>query len=172
MHASRWKTARSLMVAAVLPLALACEPAGEQDAGMDQPGQTEQTDGMEQQQQQTQQEPMGQSETVQLTAMGDASVSGDVQLSREGNDLSVEIMASMGGPGDYPAHIHEGTCDEPGGVAIPLDSPTAQEEGIAEGTTQVDATQLEAGNSYLVMIHQQQGAPAGCAEIPSSLLEG
>lgn len=169
MHGSRWKIVRSLTVAAVLPLALACEPAGEQDAGMEQTDQTEQTDGMEQQ---TQQEPMGQSETVEITPMGDASVSGDVALTREGNDLTVEIMASMGGPGDYPAHIHEGTCDEPGGVAVPLDSPTAAEEGIAEGTTQVDATQLDPGGSYLVMIHQQQGAPAGCAAIPSSLLEG
>lgn len=166
MHGSRWKTMRTLMVAAVLPLALACEPAGQQDAGMDQ---TE--DGMDEQTEQTQ-EPMGQSETVQLTAMGDSGASGDVEFTREGNTLSVEIMASMGGPGDYPAHIHEGTCDEPGGVAVPLDSPTAAEEGIAEGSTDVDAMQLDAGGSYLVMVHQQQGAPAACAEIPASVLEG
>lgn len=160
MRGSTRKRLSTLAPLVLASLVLACQ-------GSEQ-GQQE---GMQQMEEQpAQQQTMGQSETVPFTAMGDATISGDVQFSREGNTLTVEVMAQMGSPGDYPNHIHEGTCDQPGGVAVPLTTATAEEPGIAEGTTEVDLGQLEAGTDYLVMIHGAQGAPAGCAEVPQSLL--
>lgn len=168
MRGSSWKFLKTLALLVAVPLALACQPGDEGQPGMEeemeQPGQEQQT--------QQQQEPMGQTETVSFTAINDSGVTGDVQFTREANTLTVEVMAQMEGPGDYPSHIHEGTCDQPGGVAVPLNTAEAAEPGIAEATTEVDAMQLEAGSDYLVMIHGQQGAPQGCAEVPQSVLEG
>ena len=163
MRVSTWKRLSSVAMLTLVPLALACQ-GGEQGQEGAMEGEMEASEGM--------QESMEPSETVSLQAMGDATISGDVEFTRDGNTLTVELMAQMGSPGDYPSHIHEGTCEEPGGVAVPLTTSTAHEPGIAEGTSEVDLGQLDAGGSYLVMIHSQQGAPAGCAPVPASLLEG
>lgn len=164
MRGSSWKTLKSLALLAAVPLALACQPGDEGQPGMEEE--------MEPGQQQQQQEPMGQMETASFEEIDGSGVTGDVQFTREANTLTVEVMAQMGGPGDYPSHIHEGTCDEPGGVAVPLNSAEAAEPGIGEATTEVDAMQLDADGDYLVMVHGAQGAPQACAEVPQSVLEG
>lgn len=167
MRGSSWKFLKTLALLVAVPLALACQPGDE-----GQPGTEEEMEQPGQQQTQQQQQQTGQMETVSFTAMGESNVTGDVQFTREANTLTVEVMAQMGGPGDYPSHIHDGTCDQPGGVAVPLNTAEAAEPGIAEATTEVDAMQLEAGSDYLVMVHGQQGAPQACAEVPESVLEG
>lgn len=151
------KTTSTLALMVALPLVLACQPGDQGQQGMEE-GPAEQ------------EEATGATATSQLTALGDSRVSGDVQFTRSDGTLTVEVVAQMGSPGDYPSHIHEGTCQEPGGVAVPLNAGTAEEPGIAEASTDVDAAQLEAGGSYVVLVHTQQGAPAACAEVPPSVL--
>lgn len=163
MRGSSWKTLSTVALLAAAPLAIACQGGeqGEQEMG-----------GAEQPAQQEEQEAMGTTTTVELSPVEDATVSGEVYFERQGNSLTVDISAQMGSPGDYPSHIHEGTCADFGGVAVPLNAGVAEEPGIAEATTTVDATQLDPTGSYLVMVHTQQGAPAACAQIPPSVLQG
>lgn len=164
MHGSSWKRLFTPALIAVLPLALgACEPAGQNgEVG---------TDGEPMEQEQQEMQEMGQEETVSFEAMNESGVSGEADFTRQGNSLEVVVEAhDLGGPGDYPSHIHEGTCDEPGGVVTPLNSATAEEPGIGEASTEVDAGQLQAGSDYLVMVHATQGEPVACAEVPESIV--
>lgn len=157
MRGSNTMKTGALALLVALPLAFACQPAEEGQQGMEEAGQ--------------EQGEMGPAASSTFTPMGGSNVSGDVQFTREGTTLTVEVMAQMGGPGDYPNHIHEGTCEEPGGVVVPLAAAEAAEPGIGEASSDVDVTQLEAGSSYVVIIHTQQGAPAACAEVPTSVLQ-
>lgn len=161
MHRFTWKTfvLTPLLVAA--PLVLACG-GGETGGGMETGEGGGAQPGMES---------GAQSEVVEWTALNDSGVTGDVELSVEGSTLEVAVLAnSLGGPGDYPSHIHSGTCAEPGGVVVALNPATAHEPGIGEAETEVDLSELEAGQSYLVMVHALQGQPVACAEIPQDLL--
>jgi len=162
MRGSSWKSTGTLALAATLPfVALAC-------------GGGEQGEQMEQQpaQQQQQMQSSAQTASSSFQPENGSNVTGDVQFTRNGDSLTVDISAHMGNPGDYAAHIHNGTCDDFGSVVAPLGNATAAEPGIAETSTTVDATQLQAGNPYVVMIHDQQGAPAGCAPVPASIVSG
>lgn len=161
MLRSTWKSVVLTPLLATAPLVLGCgggEPGGgmEADDGAGQPGM----------------ESGAQSEVVEWTALNGSGVTGDAELSVEGSTLQVAVLAnSLGGPGDYPSHIHSGTCAEPGGVVVPLNPATAHEPGIGEAETEVDLGELEAGQSYLVMVHALQGQPVACADIPQDLLE-
>lgn len=168
MYGSGTRKLFALSLTMLLPLALACgggETGGDfGDEGME--------GGMEGGMEETDQ-PMqaGGSETVSLTALGDSGVTGDVAFTRTDGTLTVDVVAeNLGGPGDYPSHIHDGTCSEPGGVVVPLDNAVAHEPGVGEASTEVDANQLSAGMPYLVMVHGLQGAPVACAEVPESLV--
>lgn len=158
MRGSSRKILYAPLLLVTVPLALAC--GGDDEMGGDaMPGQ------------QSEMQASGQSETVAITEMDGSGVTGEVDFTREGETLEVGVLAyTLGGPGDYPSHIHQGTCNEPGGVVTPLDAAVAHEPGTGEAETEVDATQLEASGSYLVMIHSLQGAPVACAEIPESVL--
>ncbi len=49
-------------------------------------------------------------------------------------------------------------------------SATAHEPGIGEAETRLELSELEGGQSYLVMVHALQGQPVACAEIPQYVL--
>lgn len=160
MRGSSWTKPATLVLTLALPFALACGggETGEEEAG---PGQQEA------------QAPMAVPETAPLMGMGDSEVAGTVSFTREGGSLEVHVMAeNLPAAGEYASHIHEGSCDQPGGVATPLNSVAAPEAGAGQATSSVDATALEAGSSYLVMVHAQEGAPTACANVPASVVEG
>lgn len=112
-----------------------------------------------------------QSEVVEWTALNESGVTGDVEFVREEGTLEVATLAnSMGGPGDYTTEILAGTCDALGEVVLTLNPSTAHEPGIGEGETEVDASQLDAGQSYVVVVRSAQEEPVACAPVPSELL--
>ncbi|MFW5905119.1 MAG: hypothetical protein ACOCUZ_02770 [bacterium] len=113
-----------------------------------------------------------QSEVVDWTALNGSGVTGDVEFVREGGTLEIATMAeSLGGPGDYATEILTGTCDALGETVVTLNASTAHEPGIGEGETEVDAGQLQAGQSYVVLVRALQGEPVACAPVPAEVLE-
>ncbi|MDX1568748.1 MAG: CHRD domain-containing protein [Longimicrobiales bacterium] len=108
----------------------------------------------------------------EFLGLGGSGVTGQVDFTRDGGIITVEVLAeNIRDTGDHPSHIHEGTCREPGGVVVPLTPATVSEPGIVEAESQVELSDLPTGTSYVVMIHSQQGAPIGCAELPGELVE-
>lgn len=166
----RWsrRCACTSLTVAMLPILAGCGGGEMGEEPMEEPAEQEQP-----QEEQPQMEPAEQAATASLTALNDSGVSGEVVFTPMDGSLTVAVTASnLGGAGDYPSHIHQGTCDEPGGVAVPLESPSAGQGGTGEAVSEVDAAQLEAETSYLVLVHSLQGAPVGCADIPESVLGG
>lgn len=170
MRRSFWTKPATLALTLAVPFALACgggEDGGEMsgEMGGEEPAASE-SGG---------QESMSSSampQSASLMPMGDSQVGGTVEFTREGDALEVHVMAeNMPGPGDYASHIHNGSCGQPGGVVTPLNDVSSAEGGAGEATTSVDATQLEAGSPYLVMVHGSEGAPVACADVPSPVTE-
>lgn len=162
MRRSNWKPLLLTPLLATVPLLLACG-GGETGGGMQTGEGAETQPGMES---------GAQSEVVDWTALNESGVTGDVQFVREGETLEVATLAnSLGGPGDYGTEILTGTCDALGETVVTLNPSTAHEPGIGEGETEVDATQLQAGQAYVVIVRALQGEPVACAPVPAELLE-
>ncbi|MDX1567557.1 MAG: hypothetical protein R3223_07140 [Longimicrobiales bacterium] len=161
MSRSSWKSLFVVPLLATVPVAVACG-GGETGGGMESgegAGQPTMESG-------------AQSEVVDWTALNESGVTGDVEFVREGGTLEVATLAnSLGGPGDYGTEILTGTCASLGETVVTLNPSTAHEPGIGEGETEVDASQLQAGQSYVVIVRALQGEPVACAPVPAELLE-
>src|SRR3954464_141852 len=64
-----------------------------------------------------------QSVTIALSPQNDSGQSGTAVLTSEGAGTKVVITLSNA-PGPHPAHIHSGSCPNPGAVVFPLTSVT------------------------------------------------
>src|SRR4051812_32078904 len=64
-----------------------------------------------------------QSVTIALSPQNNSGQSGTAVLTSEGAGTKVVITLSNA-PGPHPAHIHTGSCPEPGAVVFPLTSVT------------------------------------------------
>ncbi len=163
MRPTIFKRLSVLSLSLLLPLALACG-GGETDDEMEATGGEEAA--------QPAAEPAAEPPTASIQPMGDAQVGGDVTFTRQGDSLAVAVSArNVPSAGAHASHIHEGTCSQPGGVVVPLNDVQAGDGGMGQATTTVGAAQLQAGSSYLVMVHGAEGAPIGCANVPSAALE-
>ncbi len=106
---------------------------------------------------------------VDLAAVGGSATEGAVSLTlNEGSYSTVVSIDTHRGPGDYPVHIHTGSCAEGGSVVVPLTSVEGQEGGEGQSRTTFSASDLPAGGSYFVQLHDAQDQSAiGCADLPS-----
>jgi len=170
MRASSPRTPLTLAVALALPLVAACggdtggEMEGEAGAGEEAAAESGSQPSMRS---------AATPESASLNPLGDSNVRGQVRFTVEGDSMEVHVAAdNLPGPGEYASHVHNGACGEPGGVLTALTSVTAPEAGAGEATTVVDATQLEAGSPYLVMVHGLEGAPVACADVPAAVVQG
>lgn len=117
---------------------------------------------------------------------GDRQVSGTAELRHdatgtgEGAELRVDLQGLS--EGEHAWHIHRGSCDDMGEVALPF-SHTSDEEGVAdnlsvdsdgraEETVSLDRehlTRLQAGETYSLNVHERGGEDHGpavaCANI-------
>lgn len=60
--------------------------------------------------------------TVELSEQSDSGQSGEATLTRVDDETTQVVVKLTGGPDNaQPAHIHDGTCAELGGVAHPLE---------------------------------------------------
>jgi Cu/Zn superoxide dismutase len=109
--------------------------------------------------------------SVALAPKNESGVAGTAVLtSAEGDSLDVALSLSGVKDGEsYPAHVHEGSCQEPGGVVSGLTEVTA------DGTTGTSTTRVpdpragDAAGPFLVMAHLPDGTPAACGDIPTEM---
>lgn len=133
--------------------------------------------GGEQAQQQAEEEaqPAGQQQaaamhaghSVTLVPKNESGVNGTAMLRESGDSLRVDVrLAGLTSGESYPVHIHQGTCQEGGGVAAGLNDVAAA-DSTGSSTTSVAKSALDADRRHFVQAHLPDGTPAACGDVPS-----
>lgn len=123
-------------------------PAAEQEA----PAQTEQADQA--------------ANRVQLASKDQSGISGTAGWSVEGDSARFTLrLKGVDSGQEYPAHVHDGNCDEGGGVAVGL-NPVAGGEGGGTAEAAVARSNFSTGQTYFVQVHLPDGTPAACGDLP------
>lgn len=109
---------------------------------------------------------------VTMNAVGNSGVTGQAQFMAHGtNQTMVTITLAGQGSGTHAGHIHQGTCDAPGSVVVPLQDVTlANGTGTSTSTVDVPLGTVMNGQ-HIVAYHQSSGESAGppvvCGQIPA-----
>lgn len=102
--------------------------------------------------------------TVDLTARGASSVSGNADLRESGDSWRVEIeLQGLTAGATYGAAVHEGGCAASGDRVAPLEAPTAAAGG---STSTVNRSTFRAGTDYSIVITGVGGGTVACGELP------
>jgi len=100
--------------------------------------------------------------------LGEFIAEGSVTFRRSGDSVTANVLAdSHLGPGDYPIHVHAGSCEEGGRVALPLTTMTGGEGGEGSSLTTFQVSELPLDGTYFVQMHRADGTPIACADVPS-----
>lgn len=113
--------------------------------------------------------PVAMSETAQVQALGDSGLSGETTITDRGTQTEVMVsLTDAPASATMPGHIHSGSCDNVGGVVIPLEEISIDESGSGMMTATVDVAPMTAMNGqHIVVYHGEGGTPAACAAIPA-----
>ncbi len=105
---------------------------------------------------------------VDFEAVGGSAAEGAFRLALEQENYSALVsIDTHRGPGDYPVHIHAGSCAEGGSVTVPLTSVEGGEGGEGQSRTTFAAADLPESGSYFVQLHDAQDrSPIACADLP------
>lgn len=116
---------------------------------------------------------MGGMGTVPLSPVGNSGVSGEANLTAQGQQTQVAVQLRGMQPNSVHAgHVHHGTCDSLGAPAAPLPDVTAgaDEAGSATGTVPLEMNTVMNGQ-HVIAYHerggQNPGAPIVCGSIPA-----
>lgn len=111
--------------------------------------------------------------SVAMNAVGGSGVSGQMEAMAHGEQtmVSVTLNGPAGASSTHAGHIHQGTCDNPGAVVVPLQDVTLQNgTGMAASTVDVAPSAAMSGQ-HIVAYHERSGdnpgAPVVCGAIPS-----
>lgn len=153
---SRWN--RLLALALVLPLA-AC-------AGEEEPDVEVEDDPMGMEPAPAPGGDMGTQPTmITLEATNNSGVTGEATARHTADSVTVEARISGASQdGEYPAHIHSGSCPSPGGVIAPLTAVQVS-GGSGTSTTTIAASRVPEGEDAAVQIHQPGGQPVACGDM-------
>ena len=101
---------------------------------------------------------------MDMEARNESGITGEarIQLQTDGLLVTVDLDGVEAGT-EYASHIHSGTCEQPGGVVVPLESVPGAE---GSASTSVGVDQLPPGQSYLIMSHGAGGQPVACGDVP------
>lgn len=78
--------------------------------------------------------------------------------------IKLEVLGLEGGT-EYPAHLHNGTCERGGEVVADLNSPTVASVGLGSSLTALPPDVMQDGQPYFVQVHRPDGTPAACADV-------
>ncbi|WP_420125989.1 hypothetical protein [Longimicrobium sp.] len=109
--------------------------------------------------------------TVTMNAVGTSGVTGQAQFMSEGEGTMVMVNLTAQGNSTHSGHIHQGTCDAPGEVVVPLQDVTLSNgAGSSSTTIQVPLATVMNGQ-HIVAYHASSGdnpgAPVVCGQIPA-----
>lgn len=111
--------------------------------------------------------------SFELSAKNESGITGTTRVAPQGDSLRVRLSLSGLTEGNsYAAHVHQGDCEQGGGVAVALSSVSGQADGTGSSTSTVARSALQSGQSYFVQAHMPDGTPAACGDVPDRLLGG
>lgn len=100
---------------------------------------------------------------TELDAVNNSGVSGEATATHTETDVAVSIVLK----GDnakpdvsYPAHIHTGTCEKGGPVAVTLE-PVKNLQSLKR----VPVSELPANQDAFVQVHDAAGTPVACGDL-------
>lgn len=105
--------------------------------------------------------------TIDMKEVDGSGQAGSADITTDGDEqviVSIEIDAGEEGV-PQPAHIHEGSCQDLGDVAYPLENV---EDGVSESTVEVGMSELLAGE-YAINVHlseEEAGTYVSCGTLP------
>jgi hypothetical protein len=106
--------------------------------------------------------------TIDLEETEDSGVSGTATLTAENGTTNVVIeLTGMEEDAVHPIHIHDGTCEDLGGVAYPLEDIV---DGMSETTVDVSLDDLMTGE-FAINAHLSADEMAvwiNCGDIPAA----
>ena len=106
---------------------------------------------------------------VDFEATSGSAAEGVFTLTLDGDTYAASVaIDTHRGPGDYPIEIHSGTCGgEMGPLVVAVTDVEGQEGGEGQSTGRFAASELAAGGSYYVDIHDSQDdSQIACADLP------
>lgn len=112
--------------------------------------------------------------SVAMNPVGGSGVSGQMEVMAHGGSqtmVSVTLNGPAGASSTHSGHIHEGTCDNPGAVVVPLQDVTLSNgTGMAASTVDVPASAAMNGQ-HIVAYHERSGdnpgPPIVCGAVPA-----
>lgn len=116
----------------------------------------------------------GMQAAVALNELGGSGIGGEATIAPAEASGQTQVTVSLQGPADaagvHQGHIHSGTCEQLGGVVVPL-PPVTVDDGVGSATSTVaaDAMSLMDGQ-HIVVYHQAGGTPGSpvvCGQIPA-----
>lgn len=103
---------------------------------------------------------------VALAPKNQSGIEGTARI-RHADTVHVTVrLEGLSSGESYPVHIHQGTCQEGGGVAVGLTSVQAT-DGTGSSETSVAAAELSMDASHFVQAHLPDGTPAACGDVPA-----
>ncbi len=104
--------------------------------------------------------------TIDMNEVDDSGQSGSADITSDGDQTIISVSIDPGEEGvPQPAHIHDGSCAELGGVAYPLEDVV---DGESETTVDVTITELIQGE-YAINVHlseDEMGVNVACGTLP------
>lgn len=105
---------------------------------------------------------------VTLSAKNQSGVTGTAGWTVEGDSVTFDLSLEGLEPNQqYPAHVHQGSCEAGGGVAAGLNPVAADADGTGEGSATVARSGFSSGQTYFVQVHLPDGTPAACGDLPA-----
>lgn len=104
-------------------------------------------------------------ELLELAALEDEpAVEGEATILREGGITMVAVdVTGLPDAGEYPAHVHLGTCEEGGPVEIELEPVMALDDGAGSSLTTLEDEELPE-EAWFIQVHAQDGSPISCGD--------
>lgn len=104
---------------------------------------------------------------ITLAPKNESGIEGTATIRHMADTVHVTVrLSGLTSGNSYPAHIHQGTCQEGGGVAAGLTSVKAA-DGSGGSQTRIPASKLSMDASYFVQAHLPDGTPAACGDVPA-----
>jgi len=107
-------------------------------------------------------------ETVSLSEVEGSGVTGEARFTEVDGETEVLLQVENApANASLAAHIHEGRCDDQGGVAEGIENVMTDSEGEGASTSTVALTlnQIMDGQHY-IQAHGEDGQPITCGDIP------
>lgn len=109
---------------------------------------------------------LSQAAEIDLDAKNESGVTGAVTLVPRDGDIEARVRLEGDDPATrYVWHVHEGTCDEGGPVAIDLGRIENSPDGVTEGVATIDRSNVSPSASYFVQVHSGDQAVVACANV-------